>query len=90
MDVGVAVLAKPSDIGEDGFYVTLSTGQGLVHAAQRIPCLVVIKLGNSTDRPPAIRRMAILAWDIEVSVGTVRASAGNLRPSRCRTYGKSH
>lgn len=84
----MAVLATPSDIGEDGFYVTLSTGQGLVHAAQRILCLVVIKLGNRTDGLPAIRRMAILAWDIEVSVGAVRASAGNLRPSRRRTHGK--
>lgn len=85
----MAILATVSDIGEDRFHVTLRTSQRLMHAAQRIPRLVVIKFGNSADGLPGIRRMAVLARDVEVSVGTMRDSVVNLGPGRCRMYGKS-
>ena len=90
VDICVAILATLPDIGEDRFHVTLNTGHGLMHAAQRIPGLVVIKFGHGTDRFPSIRRMAVLAWEIQISVGTMRPAAGNLCPCRCRIYGKSN
>ena len=90
MNIGVAVLATLSDIGEDGFHVTLRTSHGLMHAAQWITGLVVIEFGNGADRLPGTRRVAVLAWDVKVSVGTLRDPAGNLRPGCCRIYRKSY
>ena len=86
----MAVLAALSDIGENWFHVALNTGHGLMHAAQRIPCLVMIKFGYCTDRFPRIRRVTVLAWDIQISVRAMTAASGNLRPRRCRENGKGY
>ena len=71
MNVGVTVLAALPHVGEHWFYVTLDTGDVLVHAAQWVACLVVVELGNGTDRLPAFRRVAVLAGNIQASVRTV-------------------
>lgn len=86
----MAVLATLSDVGEDRLHMTLSTGYGLMHAAQWIAGLVVIKFGDSADRLPRTRRMAVLTGHIEVSVRAVRHPIGNLRPTRCRRNGKRY
>ncbi len=71
MNVGVAVLAAQAHVCEYRFYVTLDAGHGLVHAAQRIPCLVVIEFGNGADRLPGTGRVAVLARNIQIAVRTV-------------------
>src|SRR5215469_8203428 len=79
VDVGMAVLAALTDIRENHLYVAGRAGHRSMHAAQRIPCLVVIELGNGPDRLPPIRGMAVLAGKSQIAVRTVRAFGG-LRP----------
>jgi hypothetical protein len=74
VDVGVAILTALSDIGEYRPDVTSGAGDGGVHAAQRIFRLVMIEFRNGADRLPCIRRVAVLAGDLQISVWTVRAS----------------
>jgi len=79
MDVGVAVFAILTHVGEDGFNVTLYALHSFVHAPQRIPCFVVIKLGNSLDGPPTCRRVAVFAGNRQRTVRTTRVAALPLR-----------
>jgi len=67
----MAVLTALTDAGEDHFDVTLGAGDGRVHAAQRIARLIVVELRNGTNRPPAIRGVAVLARDSQAAVRTV-------------------
>jgi hypothetical protein len=87
VNIGVAVLAALTDIGENHLHVTLDASDAGVHAPQRIARLVVVELGNSADRPPAIRGVAVLAWDSQIAVWTVRAFGG-LRLSASQERGK--
>ena len=64
MDVGVAVLAALSDIGEDGPDVTLGARDRGVHTPEWILGLVVIEFRDGADRLPGIRRVAVLARDV--------------------------
>ena len=61
VDVGVAILAALSNIGEYRFDVTFSARDRCVHTSQWILCLVVIEFRDSADRSPCIRCVAILA-----------------------------
>ena len=88
MDVGVAILAALTDAGKYRFDMTFGAGDRLVHSAQRILRLVVIEFRNGANRLPRIRRMAVLARDIQVSVRTVRATR-SLRTSYNGISGKS-
>ena len=83
----MAVLTALTDAGEDHFDVTLGAGDGRVHAAQRIARLVMIKLGNSADRPPAIGGVAVLARDSQAAVRTV-PHFSDLRTHRSQESGK--
>ena len=76
MDVGVTVAALAANIGEDGLDVTLRATDALVHAAQRISCLVVIEFRNLADRTPSAKGVAVLAGDVQVSVRTARRRHG--------------
>jgi len=87
VNVGVAVLAALTDVGENHLDVTLRASDGHVHAAQRIAGLVVVELGNGADRLPAIRGMAVLARDGQIAMWTMRAFGG-LRSSAFRESGK--
>ena len=64
VDVGMAVGAFLTDVGEDWFDVALGAGDALVHATERIAGLAMIKLGDVADRFPSTLSVAILAWDI--------------------------
>jgi hypothetical protein len=75
----VAVLAALSNACEHRLHVTLRAGNGLMHPAQRILCLVVIEFRNSPDWFPPGRCVTVLTGDVQISVWTVRA-AGSLRP----------
>ena len=83
----MAILAALTNAGKYRFDMTFGTGDRLVHSAQRILRLVVIEFRNGANRLPRIRRVAVLAGDIQVSVRTVRA-ARSLRTSHNGTSGK--
>jgi hypothetical protein len=87
VNIGVAVLAALTDVGENHLYVTLDASDAGVHAAQRIARLVVVELRNCPDRLPAIRGVAVLARDGQIAVWTTRAFGG-LRTSASRERGK--
>ena len=76
VDVGVAILAALSNICKYKFDVTLGAGDRLMHAAERIFCLVVVEFRNGTDWFPCVGRMAVLAGQAQVSVRTVRDLRG--------------
>src|SRR5215469_13179927 len=61
VDVRVAVGAVRSYVRKNHFGVALGAAHAFMQAAQRILRFVVIKLGDGADRPPAHRRMAVLA-----------------------------
>src|SRR5581483_12826 len=87
VNVSMAVRASCADIGEDGFGVALGARNALVHAAQRITCLVVIEFRNCADRLPAYRCMTVLTGDVQISVRAARLS-GHLRRCARRTSGE--
>jgi len=87
VNIGVAVLAALTDVGENHLYVTLDASDATVHTAQRIARLVVVELGNCSNRLPAIRGVAVLARDGQIAVWTTRAFGG-LRTSASRERGK--
>jgi hypothetical protein len=87
VNIGVAVLAALTDVGENHLYVTLDASDASVHAAQRISRLIVVELRNCPDRLPAIRGVAVLARDGQIAVWTTRAFGG-LRTSTSRERGK--
>lgn len=60
MNIGVAVGAMGADIAEHEADVTLDAGDFLVHAAQWITGLIVIKLGQGANGLPTGKRVAIL------------------------------
>ena len=87
VNVGMAVLAALSNVAEHRFYVALSAGDGLVHAAQRVARPVVIEFWNRSDRRPPACCMAILTRNSEVPVRTA-SSARYLRLPRTWVRGK--
>lgn len=68
--VGVAILAVPSNVGEDRFHVALRALHFLVHAAQWILRLIVVKFRNRFDRSPSRCGVTVLARDREPPVRT--------------------
>jgi hypothetical protein len=87
MNIRMTVLASLSHVGEHRFDVTLDAGDGLVHAAQRVSRLIVIKFRNGADGSPAICRMTVLARHAQIPVGTVGA-CGTLRMRAPRKAGE--
>ena len=72
VNVRMAVLAALPDAGEHGLYVTLNAGHRLVHAAQRVSCLIVIEFWNRTDRFPPGSGVTVLTRHVQISVRAVR------------------
>lgn len=66
--VRMTVGAFLSDIRKDQFHVALGALHFLVHPAQRVAGLVVVKLRNTADRLPTQRGVAVLAGNIESTV----------------------
>jgi RNase P subunit RPR2 len=73
VNVGMAILATLSNVGEDHPNVTLRAAYRLMHAAQRISRLVVIEFRNATDRFPCGRCVAVLARNAQVAVWATRS-----------------
>lgn len=78
MDVGVAIGAVGTHVLEDQVGVAPGAANSLVHAAQRIPGLIVIEFGIGADRRPTGIRVAVLAGRRD---GTVRIRDFGLRTS---------
>src|SRR5690242_4549224 len=64
VDVGVTIRAFAAHISEHHLDVTLRAGHALVHAAQGIASLIVIKLRNRADRLPPRRGVAVLTGNV--------------------------
>ena len=71
VNVGMAVLAPLSYIGEHRLDVALRASHGLMHTAQRISGLIMVEFRNGTDRTPGRCRVAVLARYVQVLVRTV-------------------
>jgi hypothetical protein len=69
----VAIGAILACVGKNRFCVTAGAGYFFVHAAERVPCRVMVEFGDGADRGPAGVRVAIFAGNAERSV---RTSAG--------------
>lgn len=80
MNVGVAVSAVGTGIGEHRLGVALVAGDARMHSAQRISGRIVIELRYSPYRLPANRSMAVLAGDAQIAV----RAAGYGRAARLR------
>jgi hypothetical protein len=87
VNVRVAVLASLSYICENWLHVALDASDSLVHAAQGVARLIVIEFRDRTDRPPSLRRVAVLAGNVQIPMRTVRTS-GFLCSRNCRKSGK--
>jgi len=74
MNIGMAILASLSHIGEHRFHVTLGAGHRLVHAPKRVSRPIVIKFRNRADRPPRVGGMTVLARNVQIPVRTVGTS----------------
>ena len=86
VDVGMAVGATVTHVGEHRLDVTLGAGNALVHATQGIAGLAVIKLRKVANWRPSAIGVAVLAGDIQISVG---AMGGRSRGLRLRTFGSA-
>ena len=86
VNIGVAILAVLTDVGENHLHVTSGAGHRSVHSAQRITSPIVIEFRDGTDWPPAVRRVAVLAGNRQIAVRTTRAF-GDLCSCACRKDG---
>ena len=89
VNIRMAVLASLPNVGEYRLDVALDAGDRLVHAAQRVARLIMIKLRNRPDGFPSGRRMAVLTRKVQIPVWTMRTS-GCLRLRTSRESGKRH
>jgi hypothetical protein len=70
MNIGVAVSAFVAHVAEHGIAVALNAGNVLVQAAQGVPGFAMVELGDAADRFPSRKRVAVLAGDVQITVGT--------------------
>jgi len=81
VNVGMAIGTFLAHVSEDWLDVALSASHALMHAAQRVPRLAMIKLRNVADWFPSTEGVAILAGDIQRAVGAARVGVDlRLRP----------
>ncbi|MBV8052539.1 MAG: hypothetical protein JOZ80_15220 [Acidobacteriaceae bacterium] len=80
MNIGVAILAALPNVAENGFHVTLGTGNRLMHAKQRISGLIVVEFGHCANGLPCVRSVTVLTGNVEVTVWAMSA----VRVLRCR------
>ena len=86
VNISVAILTVLAHVCKYRFYVALRALNFLVHAAQWIPCFIVIKFRDGADGAPASSGVAVLAGNGERSVRTtsglpLRCGYGS---ARCR------
>lgn len=80
MNVGVTVSAPCASVGKNRFRMALCARHVLVHTKERVGRLAVIKFRNGAYRFPSENGVAILAGNVQVSVGAARGDgAASLR-----------
>jgi len=91
VNIGVAVLAVLTDVGENHLLVTSGAGNRSVHSAQGITSPIVIEFRDGADWLPAVRSVAVLAGNRQIAVRTACAF-GDLSScaSRQNGNGKSY
>jgi hypothetical protein len=72
VNIGVAVLAVLTNVGEHHLHVTSGAGHGSVHSTEGITSPTVIEFRDGADWLPAIRRVAVLAGNRQIAVRTMR------------------
>ena len=82
MEVGMAILAIPPNVGEHQVDVAFLASHARMHATQRIASFAVIKLRLAVDRLPRRRRVAVLTRNLHRTVGTSTGRSRNGLPSR--------
>ncbi len=70
VNIGMASGTRRGDIREHQLGVAGHAGHFFVHAAQRIFCLVMVKLGDAADWLPSTEGVAVLARNIQGPVWT--------------------
>lgn len=70
VNVGVAVLAILTDVGENRFYMALRALHFFVHAAQRVFRFIVIEFRDRLDGTPSGSCVAVFAGDRQRAVRT--------------------
>ncbi len=70
VNVGVAILAILTGVGEDRLRVALGALHFFVHPAERITGFIMVELGDSADGTPACGGMAVLARNSQEAVRT--------------------
>jgi hypothetical protein len=63
MNIGMAIRAAGTDVGEDQAGVALRAAHFFMHPAERVTRAIVIKFGDAADWLPTCVRMAIFAGD---------------------------
>ena len=76
VNIGVALRAQMTHVGEDRLGVARGAGHALVQAAQWKACRIVIKFWDGADWLPAIERMTVLTGDVQRTVRTARRQRG--------------
>lgn len=84
VNIGVAIGAVLSNVGENGLGVASRAGYFFVHAAKRVPRGVVVEFWNGSNGGPTGVCVAIFAGNCE---GSVRTSAR--LPLRGRRRGRT-
>lgn len=83
MNVGVAIGALVTHVGEYRFDVALRAGHSLMHTSQWIASLVMVELRHVADRLPSAQGVAILARNVQGAVRAASIAIGlRLRPRR--------
>ena len=72
VNVRMAIRAFLAHIREHELHMALRALHFFVHSAQGIAGLVVVKLGNTADRPPTQGCVAVFAGDLQLSVRIAR------------------
>ena len=91
VNVGVAVCAFTSHVGEHRIGVALGTAHTPVHAPQWIARLIVIEFGDIANGLPSAEGVTILARDIQlVAVRTARIHVALRLPGSCGTERHHH
>ena len=75
MNIGVAVGALISHIGEDHFHVALGAGHRSMHSTQRIRGLAMVEVGHRPDGLPAQAGVALLTGDCQRAMRASRGGA---------------
>src|ERR1700756_782453 len=90
MDVGMTIRGFAAHIREHHFDVALRAGDALVHAAQRVASLIVVKLRSRPDRLPPRSGLAPLTGNAQICVRAVSFAIGLSLPALWSTRGQEH